>query len=124
MPGKSVAPANIPRPQAPTAGAAVSGYVRKEFRDHRNVDDHATVGKFLTEWQKYLAVVLPPAPGAEDFGERLRERRKIDARLLDAASDQQLGQLWELRKAALRGDAEGEPALPPAPSAEAPRRES
>ncbi|KAN0078907.1 hypothetical protein V8E54_005420 [Elaphomyces granulatus] len=64
------------------------GYLKSEFREHRNVENPIHIVGFLTEWQRY-------AQHLEEYGtgEKLHK-----ARLLKM-SDDQIRQFYELWKA-------------------------
>ncbi|RAK90308.1 ACN9 family domain-containing protein, partial [Aspergillus costaricaensis CBS 115574] len=74
------------------------GYVKSEFRAHRNVDNPLHIIGFLTEWQLYAQKL----EGDAWIGE------KLDKGKLDKMSDQQIGQLYELMQAIQNKDGEGE----------------
>ncbi|OJZ90938.1 hypothetical protein ASPFODRAFT_41372 [Aspergillus luchuensis CBS 106.47] len=74
------------------------GYVKSEFRAHRNVDNPLHIIGFLTEWQLYAQKL----EGDAWIGE------KLDKSKLDKMSDQQIGQLYELMQAIQNKDGEGE----------------
>ncbi|KAL8699640.1 MAG: hypothetical protein Q9201_005894 [Fulgogasparrea decipioides] len=65
------------------------GYVKSEFRAHRNVENPIHVVGFLKEWQMYAQQV----EGDSWRGD------KLDSEKIDKMSDQQLGQLYELMQA-------------------------
>ncbi|KAF2000333.1 ACN9-domain-containing protein [Amniculicola lignicola CBS 123094] len=64
-------------------------YVKKEFRDHKDIDNPVQIIGFLTEWQRYAQ---------ELEGDSWREA-KMDKTKIDKMSDQQIGQLYELLQA-------------------------
>ncbi|KAI1817732.1 ACN9-domain-containing protein [Poronia punctata] len=74
------------------------GYVRSEFRAHRNVDNPAHLIGFLTEWQLYAQKIE---------GDGWKEE-KIDPAKVEKMSDQQIGQLYELMMAIKKAREEGE----------------
>ncbi|EAU33750.1 acetate non-utilizing protein 9, mitochondrial precursor [Aspergillus terreus NIH2624] len=74
------------------------GYVKSEFRAHRNVENPLHIIGFLTEWQLYAQKL----EGDTWVGE------KLDKAKLDKMSDQQIGQLYELMQAIQNPDGEGE----------------
>ncbi|KAL5358724.1 succinate dehydrogenase assembly factor 3, mitochondrial [Aspergillus floccosus] len=74
------------------------GYVKSEFRAHRNVENPLHIIGFLTEWQLYAQKL----EGDTWVGE------KLDKSKLDKMSDQQIGQLYELMQAIQNPDGEGE----------------
>ncbi|KAF9885459.1 acetate non-utilizing protein 9 [Aspergillus nanangensis] len=77
------------------------GYVKSEFRAHRNVDNPLHIIGFLTEWQLY----------AQKLEGNNWEGDKLDKSKMDKMSDQQIGQLYELMQAIQNpkdsGDGEG-----------------
>ncbi|KAL4895117.1 hypothetical protein BDV59DRAFT_174476 [Aspergillus ambiguus] len=72
------------------------GYVKSEFRAHRNVENPLHIIGFLTEWQLYAQKL----EGDTWVGE------KLDKTKLDKMSDQQIGQLYELMQAIQHPDGE------------------
>ncbi|CAM0135861.1 hypothetical protein VKS41_001702 [Umbelopsis sp. WA50703] len=92
-------------------------YVMAEFKRHKDIENPAYIVGFLSEWEKYLNTVkLQTSPVAEVIsasedakaaikGEEQQGSewgRKLDSQLLEKMSDQQLGQLYELREEAKR----------------------
>ncbi|OOF98910.1 hypothetical protein ASPCADRAFT_204615 [Aspergillus carbonarius ITEM 5010] len=73
------------------------GYVKSEFRAHRNVENPLHIIGFLTEWQLYAQKL----EGDMWVGEKLEKAK------LDKMSDQQIGQLYELMQAIQNKDGEG-----------------
>ncbi|PWY70948.1 ACN9-domain-containing protein, partial [Aspergillus heteromorphus CBS 117.55] len=73
------------------------GYVKAEFRAHRNVENPLHIIGFLTEWQLY----------AQKLEGDMWEGEKLDKAKLDKLSDQQVGQLYELMQAIQNKDGEG-----------------
>ncbi|KAL8724702.1 MAG: hypothetical protein Q9181_006710 [Wetmoreana brouardii] len=65
------------------------GYVKSEFRAHRNVENPIHIVGFLKEWQMYAQQV----EGDSWRGD------KLDSEKIDKMSDQQMGQLYELMQA-------------------------
>ncbi|KAI7886201.1 ACN9-domain-containing protein [Lichtheimia hyalospora FSU 10163] len=59
-------------------------YVKAEFRRHQSIDNPAHIVGFLSQWQDFNM----PEGG---WG------KKLDSERLDKLSDEQLGQLFELR---------------------------
>ncbi|PWY68076.1 ACN9-domain-containing protein [Aspergillus sclerotioniger CBS 115572] len=74
------------------------GYVKSEFRAHKNVENPLHIIGFLTEWQLYAQKL----EGDMWVGEKLEKAK------LDKMSDQQIGQLYELMQAIQNKDGEGE----------------
>ncbi|KAK3838780.1 MAG: hypothetical protein JOS17DRAFT_731257 [Linnemannia elongata] len=103
------------------------GYVKAEFHRHKSVDNPLYIVGFIEQWTEYLNHILTSsAPRnnttttstttssssvAASTPESRREEtlaqivaqgqrfgKKLDSSLLDRMSDQQLGQLYELRK--------------------------
>ncbi|KAH8427564.1 succinate dehydrogenase assembly factor 3 [Aspergillus melleus] len=72
------------------------GYVKSEFRAHKNVENPLHIIGFLTEWQLYAQKL----EGDTWVGD------KLDKAKLDKMSDQQLGQLYELMQAIRSRDGE------------------
>ncbi|KAL6453958.1 SDH7 Succinate dehydrogenase assembly factor 3 [Candida maltosa Xu316] len=65
-------------------------YVKKEFKDHKSIDNPLYIVGFLTEWQDYLKQI--------DGGSWLND--KLSKEDLDKMSPEQIGQLYELSEAA------------------------
>ncbi|OAQ26084.1 ACN9-domain-containing protein [Linnemannia elongata AG-77] len=103
------------------------GYVKAEFHRHKSVDNPLYIVGFIEQWTDYLNHILtssaprnnsttstttsttvsssPSTPEsrreetlAQIVAQGQRFGRKLDSALLDKMSDQQLGQLYELRK--------------------------
>jgi len=76
-------------------------YVLDEFRRHRSASPEF-VQQFLQQWTDYLALLreqtaqLKPGPGRLHVGRRLRPEE------LDSLSEEQIGQLAELRSEATK----------------------
>lgn len=68
-------------------------YISSEFKLHKDVENPAQIIGFLSEWQKY---------GQELQGDSWKVG-KIEKLKVEKMSDEQLGQLWELMKAAKAG---------------------
>jgi len=64
-------------------------YVKKEFKDHKKIDNPLHIVGFLTEWQDYLKQI--------DGGSWLHG--KLSKEDLDKMSPEQIGQLHELMEA-------------------------
>ncbi|KAI5962959.1 uncharacterized protein KGF55_002751 [Candida pseudojiufengensis] len=64
-------------------------YVKKEFKDHKKIDNPLHVVGFLTEWQDYLKQI--------DGGKWLDG--KLSKNELDKMTPEQIGQLYELMEA-------------------------
>ncbi|KAF9972066.1 acetate non-utilizing protein 9 [Actinomortierella ambigua] len=97
------------------------GYVKAEFHRHKTVDNPLYIVGFLNQWQQYLDHIVSSSPLTQQAKsatqpsaaaatssvtvEHIVEEgnpfgKKIDPSLLDKMSDQQIGQLYELRKEA------------------------
>ncbi|KAF9161989.1 acetate non-utilizing protein 9 [Actinomortierella ambigua] len=95
------------------------GYVKAEFHRHKDVDNPLYIVGFLEQWQQYLDHIVTSSPSAQQGAATTQPStvtgaatsrgtveegtpfgRKMDPVLLDKMSDQQLGQLYELRKEA------------------------
>ncbi|KAF9125247.1 acetate non-utilizing protein 9 [Mortierella sp. GBA39] len=103
------------------------GYVKAEFHRHKSVDNPLYIVGFIEQWTDYLNHILTSSaptttstntstsasssPVAASTPESRRDEtlaqivaqgqrfgKKLDSTLLDKLSDQQLGQLYELRK--------------------------
>ncbi|KAF8978769.1 acetate non-utilizing protein 9 [Entomortierella lignicola] len=102
------------------------GYVKAEFHRHKDVDNPLYIVGFLEQWQEYLDHVISASTkkqqnkassssssihGSEVTLQDSREAtlqqiiaqgnafgKRLDPALLDKMTDQQLGQLYELRK--------------------------
>ncbi|KAI7862733.1 putative ACN9 family domain-containing protein, partial [Spinellus fusiger] len=69
-------------------------YVKAEFRRHKDVENPAHLVGFVSQWQDVTAdhsLFNGAAFSREELG------KKIDSRLIDKLSDEQIGQLYELR---------------------------
>ncbi|KAG0255231.1 acetate non-utilizing protein 9 [Mortierella polycephala] len=104
------------------------GYVKAEFHRHKDVENPLYIVGFLEQWQDYLNHVVSSSPNAQaqqhtsspssssvaSSVEKTREQtleqivaqgkpfgRKLDLALVEKMNDQQLGQLYELRKETL-----------------------
>ncbi|OBZ88649.1 Succinate dehydrogenase assembly factor 3, mitochondrial [Choanephora cucurbitarum] len=87
-------------------------YVKSEFKRHKTIDNPAHIVGFVSQWQSYLDLIkeqtapLPkdsPAPSDDPLVRSFNIPanggwgKKLDPQLLDKMSDEQLGQLYELR---------------------------
>ncbi|EGW30267.1 acetate non-utilizing protein 9, mitochondrial [Spathaspora passalidarum NRRL Y-27907] len=73
-------------------------YVKDEFKAHKKIDNPLHIVAFLTQWQDYLRQI--------DHGSWLHNKLKHED--LEKMSPDQIGQLYELMKAAKRVDEDGE----------------
>ncbi|KAF9942666.1 acetate non-utilizing protein 9 [Mortierella alpina] len=99
------------------------GYVKSEFHRHKDVDNPLYIVGFLEQWTEYLNHLHSSSPtkpqqqqqehsnpSAQDAAREATLQqivaqakpfgKKLDPALLDKMTDQQLGQLFELRKEA------------------------
>ncbi|KAG0226308.1 acetate non-utilizing protein 9 [Actinomortierella wolfii] len=97
------------------------GYVKAEFHRHKNVDNPLYIVGFLEQWQQYLDHIVSSSPVTQQaksaqstsaaatpnkvtleqvIEDGRRFGKKLDPTLLEKMSDQQIGQLYELRKEA------------------------
>lgn len=86
-----------------------NAYVRDEFRRHAKADEHFVEG-FIKEWQAYKSQLEQQIRLFKDMipnsiskttttaAQRIELGKNLDKETLDALSDQQIGQLFELRK--------------------------
>ncbi|KAF7728779.1 acetate non-utilizing protein 9 [Apophysomyces ossiformis] len=95
----------------PAMRAMGDDYVKAEFRRHKDIDNPAHIVGFVSQWQDYLDTFkdqTAPNPNntiapAEDPLVRSFNMptegwgKRLDPQLLDKMSDEQLGQLYELR---------------------------
>ncbi|KAG0166236.1 acetate non-utilizing protein 9 [Apophysomyces sp. BC1034] len=101
----------VHRYMPPAMRAMGDDYVKAEFRRHKDIDNPAHIVGFVSQWQDYLdtfktqtapdpKITIAPAEDplvrsfnmpADGWG------RKMDPQLLEKMSDEQLGQLYELR---------------------------
>jgi hypothetical protein len=67
-------------------------YIKAEFRLTRTTDNPLHIMAFLTQWKTYLDQLEPAlaAEGQDWTG------RKLDTEVMDALSNEQVGQLYEL----------------------------
>ena len=85
----------------PAMRAVGNAYVTDEFKRHRKAAPEF-VGPFLRQWTEYLDTLRAqtdawtPGPGRPRLGRHLREEE------LNSLSDEQLGQLHELRSEAAK----------------------
>lgn len=84
-------------------------YVRSEFRMHRTVSDPATIQRFMHQWEAYTEQLEDQVEGIQKGvqldGEGASSRNrafgsKLDPKMLDRMTDDQIQTLWELRKEA------------------------
>jgi hypothetical protein len=105
------------------------GYVKAEFRRHKDVDNPLYIVGFIQQWQDYLSHILAAAPSHHHQQQQSQSQvskepsvasvhdnkeaslrqlisqgqafgKRLNPALLDEMSEQQLGQLYELRKEA------------------------
>ncbi|KAG1089944.1 hypothetical protein G6F42_019834 [Rhizopus arrhizus] len=98
-------------------------YVKAEFKRHKDIDNPAHIVGFVSQWQSYLDMMqtqtapLPQESSAPSHDTLVRSfnnpadggwGKKLDTELLDKMSNEQLGQLYELRQEVKRslGDKE------------------
>ncbi|KAH8547778.1 hypothetical protein BGW37DRAFT_560591 [Umbelopsis sp. PMI_123] len=101
------------RQMPPALRAVGDDYVKAEFKRHKDVENTAYIVAFLNEWEKYLdtvrqqtspvAEVITASQDAQAAFEGEEQQglawgKKLDSQFLDRMSDEQLGQLYELRK--------------------------
>ncbi|ORZ22222.1 hypothetical protein BCR42DRAFT_405743 [Absidia repens] len=97
-------------------------YVKSEFRRHKSIDNPVHIIGFVSQWQEYLELLKSqtepnhgtdsPAPVEDSLVRSFNTPKdgwgkRIDGSLLDKLSDEQLGQLYELRtevKKSVNGD--------------------
>ncbi|KAI9489998.1 hypothetical protein BDB00DRAFT_577016 [Zychaea mexicana] len=88
-------------------------YVKSEFRRHQNIDNPAHIIGFISQWQDYLETLeqqTAPPSNKEELVAPVDDPlvrsfnfpeggwgKKLDSQRLDKLSDEQLGQLYELR---------------------------
>ncbi|KDQ57230.1 hypothetical protein JAAARDRAFT_58694 [Jaapia argillacea MUCL 33604] len=68
-------------------------YVKAEFRRHKTVENPVYIIGFLSEWKVYLDG-LPSGTDAQKFS-----GKKLDTRVFEKMSPEQVGQLYELMHA-------------------------
>ncbi|KAF1803312.1 hypothetical protein V8B55DRAFT_1504362 [Mucor lusitanicus] len=107
----------------PAMRAMGDDYVKAEFQRHKSIDNPAHIVGFVSQWQSYLEMMqtqtapLPQDSTAPSHDPLVRSfnnpadggwGKKLDSELLDKMSDEQLGQLYELRQEVKRslGDKE------------------
>ncbi|RCH91384.1 acetate non-utilizing protein 9 [Rhizopus azygosporus] len=95
----------------PAMRALGDDYVKAEFKRHKDIDNPAHIVGFVSQWQQYLDTIKEqtaplsaesPAPSNDSLVRSFNTPtegwgKKIDPGLLDKMSDEQLGQLYELR---------------------------
>ncbi|KAI8384765.1 uncharacterized protein BYT42DRAFT_512498 [Radiomyces spectabilis] len=87
-------------------------YVKAEFRRHKSIDNPAHIVGFVSQWQDYLDLLKAQTAPKVDSDSPVSKSdplvrsfnmpddgwgRKLDSQLLDKMSEEQLGQLYELR---------------------------
>jgi len=77
----------------PSLRSIGDNYVRAEFRRHKDITNPIHIVGFLGQWQVYLDVLK-----AQTNSANITYGKKIDLEYLEKFNDQQLGQLYELRK--------------------------
>ncbi|KAL1931125.1 hypothetical protein VTP01DRAFT_10262 [Rhizomucor pusillus] len=97
----------------PAMRAMGDDYVKAEFRRHRDIDNPAHIIGFVSQWQEYLETIqeqTKPRPQEESIAptsdplvrsfDMPKEGwgKKLDKQRLDKLSDEQIGQLYELRQ--------------------------
>lgn len=71
-------------------------YVKSEFKQHKNVDNPAQVIGFLTQWQKYLEMIL---------GDRW-QTESLSIETIERLDPDKIVQLYELMVATKNGESE------------------
>ncbi|KAI9282898.1 hypothetical protein BC943DRAFT_328525 [Umbelopsis sp. AD052] len=109
------------RQMPPALRAVGDDYVKAEFKRHKDVDNPAYIVGFLGEWEKYLdtvkqqtspvAEVISASQDAQAAIEGREQQgpawgKRIDPQLIERMSDEQIGQLFELRKESKRSSEE------------------
>ncbi|KAL0945413.1 hypothetical protein HGRIS_000905 [Hohenbuehelia grisea] len=69
-------------------------YVKAEFRRHQHITNPVHIMGFLLQWKKYLDM-QPYSKDSEDFA-----GKRLDPTVFEKMSPEQLGQLYELMRAA------------------------
>ncbi|SAL98179.1 hypothetical protein [Absidia glauca] len=85
-------------------------YVKSEFRRHKDTDNPVHIIGFISQWQDYLELIKTqtapnhdsPAPAEDSLVRSFNTPKdgwgkRIDEGVLEKLSDEQLGQLFELR---------------------------
>ncbi|KAF9048807.1 ACN9-domain-containing protein [Panaeolus papilionaceus] len=81
---------NLPADMRPLG----DGYVKSEFRRHKEVTNPAHIIGFLSQWKMYLDQI-PEGPNASNF-----TGRRLDPTVFEKLTNEQLGQLYEVMHAA------------------------
>ncbi|PPQ63572.1 hypothetical protein CVT24_004869 [Panaeolus cyanescens] len=81
---------NLPADMRPLG----DGYVKSEFRRHKEVTNPAHIIGFLSQWKMYLDQI-PEGPNASNFA-----GKRLDPTVFEKLSNEQLGQLYEVMHAA------------------------
>ncbi|KAI9262735.1 hypothetical protein BY458DRAFT_439013 [Sporodiniella umbellata] len=95
----------------PAMRALGDDYVKAEFKRHKEIDNPAHIVGFVSQWQTYLDTIKAqtaplskesPAPSNDPLVRSFNTPengwgKKLDSGILDKMSDEQLGQLFELR---------------------------
>ncbi|RIB25255.1 hypothetical protein C2G38_2067878 [Gigaspora rosea] len=71
-------------------------YVKSEFKRHKDITNPIHIVGFLNEWQSYLEEIKKQTSILVS-SEEIKFGKKIKLENLEKFSDQQLGQLYELR---------------------------
>ncbi|KAL1919588.1 uncharacterized protein VTP21DRAFT_1519 [Calcarisporiella thermophila] len=78
------------------------GYVKDEFRRHRDVTNPLHIYSFLSHWLEYAQMLEAQVREGSFLGS------KIDPEVIEKLSDEQVGQLWELKQETKRIWSDGE----------------
>ncbi|KAG1468587.1 hypothetical protein G6F56_003748 [Rhizopus delemar] len=95
----------------PAMRALGDDYVKAEFKRHKDIENPAHIVGFVSQWQTYLDTIqVQTAPLSKDSSApsddtlvrsfNMPEKgwgKKMESGVLDKLSDEQLGQLYELR---------------------------
>jgi hypothetical protein len=72
-------------------------YVKAEFRRHKDLTNPIQIVGFLNQWQVYLNGLKTQTNHVKSQPENITYGRKFDLNILEKFSEQQLGQLYELK---------------------------
>ncbi|CAG8661307.1 11660_t:CDS:1 [Dentiscutata erythropus] len=86
----------VHRELPPSLRSLGDDYVKSEFKRHKDITNPIHIVGFLSEWQSYLEEIKKQTSILAS-NEEIKFGKKIELGNLEKFSDQQLGQLYELR---------------------------
>ncbi|RIA99134.1 hypothetical protein C1645_748046 [Glomus cerebriforme] len=82
----------------PSLRSLGDNYVKAEFRRHKDITNPIQIVGFIDQWQVYLDKLEIQTNSAKSHPENITYGKKFDLGILNKFSEEQLGQLYELRK--------------------------